>query len=131
LPINQKAQLPQSAEAMLQIFAAHESARFQFLYTGDESELLYSYHEGTRCAASWDDAPFVECPSHYHKKTMFSVFFNRTGQFLVDILPEGMKMDTDYLAKNIIDEMTRLCHPQGRRSRERRIMLHFDDALIQ
>jgi histone-lysine N-methyltransferase SETMAR len=61
---------------------------------------------------------------------MLSVFFNGTGQFLIDILPEGMKMDTDYFADNIIDEIARLCDPQGMRLRERRVMLHFDNAPI-
>jgi hypothetical protein len=61
---------------------------------------------------------------------MLSVFFNRTSQFLIDILPEDMKMDTDCFADNIIDEMARLCYSQGRRPRERRIMLHFDNASI-
>jgi hypothetical protein len=61
---------------------------------------------------------------------MLSVFFNGTGQFLMDILPEGMKMETDYFADNIIDEMAGLCYPQGRRPREQRVMLHFDNASI-
>jgi hypothetical protein len=58
------------------------------------------------------------------------VFFNGTGQFIIDILPEGMKMDTDYFADNIVDEMARLCYPQGRRPRERRVMLYFDNTPI-
>jgi hypothetical protein len=131
LTVDQKAKRAQYAKAMLQILAAHESARFHFLYTSDESWLLYSYHERTRWVASWDDVPIIGRPSHYHKKTMLSVFFNGTGQFLIDTLPKSMKMDTDYFADNIIDEMARLCYPQGRRLRERRVMLHFDNAPIQ
>jgi hypothetical protein len=42
---------------------------------------------------------------------MLSVFFNRPGQFLIDILPEGMQMDMDYFGDNITDEMARLCYP--------------------
>jgi hypothetical protein len=61
---------------------------------------------------------------------MLSVFFNGTDQFLIDILPEGMKMDPDFFADNIIDEMARLCYPQGRRPREQRVMLYFDNAPI-
>jgi hypothetical protein len=61
---------------------------------------------------------------------MLSVFFNGKGQFLIDILSEGMKMDTDYFVDNIIDEIAKLCYPQGRRPRERRVMLHFDNAPI-
>jgi hypothetical protein len=130
LTVDQKAKRAQYAEAMLQILAAHESARFHFRYTGNESWLLYSYHERIRLIASWDDISVVEHPSHYHKKTILSVFFNGTGQFLINILPEDTKMDTDYFAENIIDEIARLCSPQGKRPRERRIMLHFDNAPI-
>jgi hypothetical protein len=58
---------------------------------------------------------------------MSSVFFNGIGQFVIDILSEDMKMGTDYFADNIIREMARLCYPQGRRSHQRRVMLHFDN----
>jgi hypothetical protein len=61
---------------------------------------------------------------------MLFVFSNGTGKFLIDILPESMKIDTDYFAYNITDEISRLCYPQGKRSRERRVMLHFDSAQI-
>jgi histone-lysine N-methyltransferase SETMAR len=61
---------------------------------------------------------------------MLSVFFNSTGQFLVNILPDSMKMVTDYFADNISDEMARLRSPQGRGPPERRAMLHFDNAPI-
>jgi hypothetical protein len=61
---------------------------------------------------------------------MFSLFFDRTGQFAIDISPEGMKMHTDYFSDNIIDEMARLCYPQGSRPRDRRVMLHFDNGPI-
>jgi hypothetical protein len=56
---------------------------------------------------------------------MVYVFFNGTGQFPLDIVPDGMNMDTDYFEENIIDEMARLYDPQRRRPRERRVTLHF------
>jgi hypothetical protein len=96
----------------------------------DEPCLPSSYHERTRWVASWDDAPIVESLSHSQKKPMLSRVFNGTGEFLINILPEGMQIDTDYFADNIIDEMARLCCSQGRRPREGRIMLHFDIAPI-
>jgi hypothetical protein len=108
---------------MLQILAAHESARFHFLYTDNESWLLYSYHKRTRWVASWNDVPVIERPSHYHKKTMLSVFFNGTCQFLIDILPESMKMETDYFADNITDEMARWRDSEMARWRDGEIVL--------
>jgi hypothetical protein len=130
LTVDLKATPAQYADPMLQIFAARESARFHFQYTDDESWLLYSYHESTRWVASWDEAPIVERLSHYHTKTMLSVFFNGTDQFLIEILCKGMKIDTAYFADNITDEMERLCYLQGRHPRERRIMPYFDNAPI-
>jgi hypothetical protein len=59
---------------------------------------------------------------------MSSVFFSGTGQFLIDVLPEGMKMDTDYFAANTIEEIAKLCDPRGTRQRQRRVMLYFDNA---
>jgi hypothetical protein len=59
LTVDQKAKRAQYAEVMLQILAEHESARFNFLYTGDEFRLLYSYHEWTRWIASWGDAQLL------------------------------------------------------------------------
>jgi hypothetical protein len=96
---------------MLQILAAHESARLYFLCTGNESWLLYSYHEWTRLTASWDDAAAIRRLFHYHKKTMLSVVFSQTGQFLIDIVPQGINMDTDDFADNITDKMARLSDP--------------------
>jgi hypothetical protein len=43
-----------------------------------------------------------------------SAFFSGKGEFLIDILPEGMKMDTGYFAENIIDKMARFCFLNGR-----------------
>jgi histone-lysine N-methyltransferase SETMAR len=130
LTVNEKAKSPQYAEAMLHILAANEPLRFHFRSTGDQSWLLYSYHERTRWVASWDDAPVIERRSYYHKKTILSLFFSGTGQFLIDISPEGIKMDKDYFADNITDKMARLCYSQGRRPRERRVVVHFDNARI-
>jgi hypothetical protein len=86
---------------MPQILAVHESARFHFLYTDDESWLLYSYHERTRWVTSWDDAPIVERPSDYDRKTIVSVLLNGTGQLLIDILPKGMKICNNEKGKEI------------------------------
>jgi hypothetical protein len=49
---------------------------------------------------------------------------------VIDILLKDMKMDMDYFADNIIDGIMRLCYSQGRRPRERRVMLRFDSAPI-
>jgi hypothetical protein len=52
LTIDQNAERAEYADPMPQILTAHESARLHFLYTDDESWMLYSHHEWTRWVAS-------------------------------------------------------------------------------
>jgi hypothetical protein len=115
---------------MLLTLRAHESTGFHFLFTGDESWMFYSYHERTQWVASWEEATEVERPSHYHRKTMLTAFFNGTGEFLIDILPEELKMNSAYFATNVIDVLAQSCYPDGRPPHARKVTLHFDNAPI-
>jgi hypothetical protein len=126
----QKAKRAEYAEEMLRTLATHESTGFHFLFTGDESWMFYSYHERTMWVASWEEVAEVERPSHYHRKTMMTVFFNGTGEFLIDILPDELKMNSAYFANNVIDVLALSCYPNGRLPHARKVMLHFDNAPI-
>jgi histone-lysine N-methyltransferase SETMAR len=130
LSIEQKAKRAEYAGEMLRILQTHESTGFHFLFTGDESWIFYSYNHRTQWVASWEELDEVERPSHYHRKTMVTVFFNGTGDFLIDILPEGLKMNSTYFANNIIDVIAGSCYPNGRQPHSRKVMLHFDNAPI-
>jgi hypothetical protein len=89
--------------------------------------MFYSYHERTMPVASWEDGNEVEQPSYYHTK-MLIAFFNVTGAFLTDILPEGANMNTAYFALNVISALTQPCYRNERQPHERKVMLHFDNA---
>jgi hypothetical protein len=126
----QKAKRAEYSRDMLHTLATHESTGFHFLFTGDESWMFYSYHQHTMWVASWEDVDEVERLSHYHKKTMLTAFFNGTGEFMIDILPEGAKMNTAYFADKVIDKLAEACYPNGRPPHARKVMLHFDNAPI-
>jgi histone-lysine N-methyltransferase SETMAR len=130
LTADQKAKRASYAEVMLRILATHQSTGFHYLFTGDESWIFYTYYDRTRWVYSWEDVEEAVRPSHYQKKTMVTIFFNGSGQFVIDILPIGVKMDSTYFADNIIDTLAGSCYPDGRQPGERKVMLHFDNAPI-
>jgi hypothetical protein len=120
-----RAELTQS---MLEALAKHEHTNYHFLFTGDESWMFCVYDHRTRLVASWDDIDESERPSHLHQKTMFTVSFNGTGEYKIAILPEGQKVNSTYFIESVQRPLAEICHPQGRGTRERRVMLYVDNA---
>jgi hypothetical protein len=68
----------------------------------------------TRWAASWDDVDEIERPSHFHQKTVFTIFFNGTGEYKIAILPKGEKMTSLSFIKSVMHPLAEICYPQGR-----------------
>jgi hypothetical protein len=79
---------------------------------------------------SWDDVDEIERPSHFHEETMFTVFFNGTGDCKIAILPDGQKVNSADFSESVLRPLAKICHPQGRVTCERRVMLHFDNAPV-
>jgi hypothetical protein len=61
---------------------------------------------------------------------MFTVFFHGTGTYKIAILPEGQKLNSAYFTEVLLRSSAEICYPQGRGTRERRVMLHFDNAPV-
>jgi hypothetical protein len=62
---------------------------------------------------------------------MFTVFFNGTREYKIEILPEGQKVNSAYFIEFVLRPLTEICCAQGRRTRERRVMLHSDNAPVR
>jgi hypothetical protein len=99
---------------MLQAPAKHKHTNYHFPFTGDESWTFYAYDHRTRWGASWDDVDEIERPSHLHQKTMFTVFFNGTGEYKILIPPDGQKVNSEYFIESVLHPLAEICHPQGR-----------------
>jgi hypothetical protein len=78
---------------MLQELAQHEQTKFHFLFIGDESRRFHASDHRMMWVASWEDPNEIERPSYFRKKTVFTTFFNRTGDFKIVILPKVQKMN--------------------------------------
>jgi histone-lysine N-methyltransferase SETMAR len=61
---------------------------------------------------------------------MFTVCFNDTGEYKISILPDGPKLNSAYFIESVLYPLAEICYPQGRGTRERRVMLHFDNAPV-
>jgi hypothetical protein len=124
----QKLMLAELAQSMLQALAKHKHTNYHFLFAGHESWMFYDYNHRTRWLASWDDVNELERPSHFHQKTMFTVFFIGTGEYKIVIPPDGQKVNSAYFIESVMCPLAEICYPQGRGRRERRAMLRFDNA---
>jgi histone-lysine N-methyltransferase SETMAR len=61
---------------------------------------------------------------------MFAVFLNGTGECTIAILPDGQKVNSAYFIESVLPPLAEICYPQGKETRERRVMLHFDNAPV-
>jgi hypothetical protein len=53
---------------MLQALAKHEHTNHHFLFTDDESWMVYADDHRTKWVASWDDVSEIERLSHFYQK---------------------------------------------------------------
>jgi histone-lysine N-methyltransferase SETMAR len=126
----QKAKRAKLAGCMLKALSNHQASNFHFLFTGDESWMFYIYQRTHMWALSFGAVEQIQRKTHHENKTMFTIFFNGTGEYFIDILPQGQTMNGQYFADHVIKPLARVCYPEGRKSHERRVDLHFDNAPI-
>jgi hypothetical protein len=126
----QKLMRAELAQSTLLALAKHEHTNYHFPFTGDESWTFYAYGHRTRLVASWDDVDEIERLSLFHQKTMFRVFFNGTGECKIGILPEGEEVNNAYFIGSVLRPLAEICYPQGKETREKRVLLHFDNAPV-
>jgi hypothetical protein len=118
------------AKSMLQALESHAASNFHFLCTGDESWMFYEYHHETMLAALWKELDELERPTHYHRKTMLTAFFNGTVEYLPNILPRNRSMDTASFAGDIICGSEDASDSERRNRHEGKRTLHFNNAPI-
>jgi histone-lysine N-methyltransferase SETMAR len=80
--------------------------------------------------ASWDDVEEIERSSHFHEKKMFVIFFNGIGDYKTVISPHGQRMNGTFFIECAIRPLAGVCYPEGRKSHERRVVVHFDNVPI-
>jgi hypothetical protein len=61
---------------------------------------------------------------------MVTVFFNGTGEYLMNILPQSRTMDTNYFAGRMIGGLECIGYPDERNPHQKKMTLHFDNPPI-
>jgi hypothetical protein len=64
------------------------------------------------------------------QKVMFTVIWNPLGFQVVDQLPTGTKMNSNYFATNIIEPLKQKIFPNGRKPHAKRLTVHVDTCSI-
>jgi hypothetical protein len=130
LSVAQKVEREDLAKIMLEILAKHATSNFHFLLL-EMSHGCFPHITSGPCGHSvlkmW--TKFI-APHMWQKKTMVTVFFNGNGLHLINILPQNQKMNAEYFLEIILPFLISVCYPDGRRSRGRKCVVHFDNAPI-
>jgi hypothetical protein len=61
---------------------------------------------------------------------MFTVFFNGPGEYKIVIPPDRQKVNSAYFIESVLRPLAEICYPEGKGTREKRVMLHFDNAPV-
>jgi hypothetical protein len=61
---------------------------------------------------------------------MFTPFFKGIGEYKIPILLAGEKVNSAYFIKSIVRRVDENGDSQDRGTRERRVMLHFDNPQV-
>jgi hypothetical protein len=71
----------------------------------------------------------IQRPPYDGQKTMVIMFFNRDRMHMIKILPQNERLNAEYFAEIILSSsLVSICYPNGRRSRGRKCVVHFDNA---
>lgn len=59
---------------------------------------------------------------------MVSIFVKKNGEFFVELLPEGQNFNSQYFIDVIIPKIYDLAYPKGWKTKDKKCLLHFDNA---
>jgi hypothetical protein len=130
LTSNQKSTRLEVTKVMAQQLIINANAGFQHLLTGDKSCMVCDYTPLRMWTMARSDVDRIARPTSHSWKTMMTIFFGVKAIALIDILPEKIKLNSEYFRENIIKELDLIVYPTGRKPHATRICLHFDNALV-
>ena len=93
-------------KVILEALETAKRSHFNGIITGDESWFLYYYQKEHLWVLKGEDPGEIMATTNYQRKNMISIYISKTGNFLIDIMPEGMKFNSLYFCNMITH---RLC----------------------
>ena len=105
-----------------------QRSHFNNILTGDESWFVYINQPKARWVLVDDDPGDVLERSAFQKKKMVTIFVKKNGDFFVELLPDGQNFNSKYFIDVIISKIYELAYPNGWKTKDKKCLLHFDNA---
>jgi histone-lysine N-methyltransferase SETMAR len=115
---------------MIEALDPNSRTGFKYLLTGDESLMTYDQSPSRMWAVDRSCADEKVPPANYSQKAKITVFLGVNGIALLDVLPTGAKLASDYFCCNIFEALEQVIYLKGKVLGTTRYTLHFDDARV-
>ena len=102
--------------------------KFKYIYTGDETWCKYHFDHKRKWVVSSDDLDERTRPSNFEKKIMIVIFFGINGLVLLDFVPNGQSLKSDYYINNILKQLEINTDAYEVKKIKKVVYLHFDNA---
>ncbi|GFS16881.1 transposase [Elysia marginata] len=131
LTVDQKRERVRCAKELLKIFEPHGPKRDSDIVTVDETWFPLFTTPPKSLNRMWvdgqGDRPVFLRPGFQGRKRMFTVFFNYSGQFVVDILPQDTTKTATYV-QNVLAQVRSAINEQRPKFSTSRTLLLHDNA---
>jgi hypothetical protein len=111
---SQKANRARYAQEMIKALGNHSRTGLKYLSTGEESSMTYDQGPTRMWALDWSCTDERVHLTNDSQKTMITVFFAVDGIILLDVLPTGTKLTSDYFCYNSIEALKQVVYLDGR-----------------
>lgn len=124
----QRATRVSMAQGLLDELTSLSPTGIAYVMTADESWFNYDNPHSSMWAPNREAAGTRPNPGMSRRKTMVSVFWNFTGFFVIEALPEGATYTADYVCSSVIPKLESVLLKQRPTLGLQRTKLHWDNA---
>jgi hypothetical protein len=115
---------------MLPFLHAAERGGWHHLVTDDESWFFFDTSPRRMWTLSRDNMATKPRQQIQSKKFMFTIIWNPTGFYVLDIFPNDTKMNSEYFVTNILISQEQMIFPCRRATHEKRLVVLSTTALF-
>lgn len=124
----QKSVRMEMSQSILNYLQKAKKNNFIFILTGDECWFQYRYDPKRMWVFDFDERQDIISPSNIQKKTLLTIFFNADGVQLIDIKPNGVKIDAEYFKSIILMKLFQLDVVKKAKKQKQQMLIHFDNS---
>lgn len=127
LNYSQKVARVEIAKSLLKKLQKARQSNFIYFYTGDESWFYLTSDHDLQWLPADEIPPTRAKKMISDKKYMLTIFWNANGFTVIDVLPDGIKFNSEYFINNILEDIYKKT-TSIRKNSLKKITVHFDNA---